>query len=95
MKLRSKHFRDQITKPIDRAVWWIEWAIRNPNAEHIKSPILKLGDFVGNLYDILLTICFGICVLVFILYNIVRRGAIEAYVMISRKQPNSKKQKKN
>lgn len=73
MKLRSKRFRDQMTKPLDRAVWWIEWAIRNPNPEHLKSPVLKLGDFAGNSYDVLLTILIGIGIFMFILYKIVKR----------------------
>lgn len=33
----SKVFRDQKDKPLERGLWWIEWAMRNPNASHFKS----------------------------------------------------------
>lgn len=49
----SKLFRDQKERPIERAVWWIEWAIRNPNAHYIKSPVLELGSIKGNCYDLI------------------------------------------
>lgn len=73
MQLRSKRFRDQATKPLDRAIWWIEWAIRNPNAEHLKSPILKLGNFAANLYDVWLTLLMVLGVFAFILFKFLRR----------------------
>lgn len=31
MKIISKFFKDQKELPLDRALWWIEWAIRNPS----------------------------------------------------------------
>lgn len=49
----SKRFRDQKERPIERAAWWIEWAIRNPNADYIKSPVLELGTLCGNCYDLI------------------------------------------
>jgi glucuronosyltransferase len=53
-QLVSKRFRDQKEKPIDRAVWWIEWVIRNPDASHLQSPVQILGSFRANNYDVLL-----------------------------------------
>lgn len=54
MKIRSARFRDQPEKPLVRAVWWIEYILRHPNPEHLRSPVLMFGSFVSNLYDILL-----------------------------------------
>lgn len=54
MKIRSHRFRDQPEKPLERAVWWIEWVLRNPDPDHIQSPVLKLGFFRANLFDIYL-----------------------------------------
>lgn len=58
MKLCSKRFRDQPEKPLDRAVWWIEYIMRNPNADHLRSPVLRLGFIRGNSLDL-----FGILML--------------------------------
>lgn len=51
-KLSSK-FKDQKEKPLDRAIWWIEWLIRNPDADYLKSPVLELGYIAGNAYDVI------------------------------------------
>ncbi|XP_065091165.1 UDP-glucosyltransferase 2-like [Ochlerotatus camptorhynchus] len=59
---RSKFFRDQPEKPLDRAIWWIEYAIRNPDLTHMKSPSLDLGTVRSNLLDVYalyLLIVFG------------------------------------
>ncbi|XP_055315318.1 UDP-glycosyltransferase UGT5-like [Sitodiplosis mosellana] len=52
----SKRFRDQKEKPLDRAMWYIEWLIRNPDCEYLKSPVLRLGFTIGNSYDIIASI---------------------------------------
>lgn len=57
MKKLSAQFKDQKEKPLERAIWWIEWLLRNPNAEEfLKSPVLRLGFIVGNSYDIIAVI---------------------------------------
>lgn len=53
MQQISHQFRDQKEKPVDRAVWWVEWAIRNPDAHYIRSPVLELGVISGNCYDLM------------------------------------------
>lgn len=53
----SKLFQDKPQKPLDVAVWWIEYAMRNPDdLENMKSPTLHLGAFVSGSYDILLAV---------------------------------------
>lgn len=70
-KLRSQRFQDQPEPPLDRAVWWINWAIRNPHPDHMISPTLKLGFIRSNSYDIIgaallliLAVVFSLCKLV-------------------------------
>lgn len=64
MKIRSKRFRDQREKPIDRAVWWIEYILRHPNPDHLQSPVLKLGFLRSNLFDIVFAIGFICCLMI-------------------------------
>lgn len=52
MVRRSKFLRDQPDKPLDRAIWWIEYVIRNPDLSHMKSPTLELGTIGSNLLDV-------------------------------------------
>lgn len=52
-KKLSKRFKDQKEKPLDRAVWWIEWALRNPDGDFMKSPVLNLGLIAGNAFDVI------------------------------------------
>lgn len=63
MKIRSARFRDQKEKPLDRAIWWINWALRNPEPDHMTSPVLKLGFIRANCYDIIgVTVFLGLVV---------------------------------
>jgi len=37
MKLASAAFRDQKETPLERALWWIDWVIRNPDSNHFHA----------------------------------------------------------
>ncbi|XP_070502390.1 UDP-glucosyltransferase 2-like [Chironomus tepperi] len=52
MKLRSKLFRDQPQKPLDRAVWWCEYVMRNPQATHLRPAEFNLGLVGSHFWDI-------------------------------------------
>lgn len=67
----SARFRDQKKKPLDRAVWWIEWLLRNPNSDFLKSPVLRLGFIIGNSYDIIAIITIFITILLAILIKLI------------------------
>lgn len=59
-------------KPLDRALWWIEWAMRHPNAEYIKSPMLKHGQIAGNCYDLVAAITIVLLLIIFITFKCLR-----------------------
>lgn len=49
----SKQFKDQKETPLERACWWIEWLLRNPNVDQLKSPVHRLGFVAGNSFDVI------------------------------------------
>lgn len=68
MAKRSKLLRDQPEKPIDRAVWWIEYMLRNPDSSHLRTPTIELGFVRANsldLYAILVSFVFLVSFIIF------------------------------
>ncbi|XP_050072881.1 UDP-glycosyltransferase UGT5-like [Anopheles maculipalpis] len=49
---RSALFRDQPEKPLERAIWWIEWALRHPKEDRLRSSSVEMSVFVANGYDV-------------------------------------------
>jgi glucuronosyltransferase len=68
-ELISKRFRDQPERPLERAIWWVKYVLRNPNPDHLRSPTLKLGYFVSNGYDVF---CFVGAIIGLIIYFILK-----------------------
>ncbi|KAG5685004.1 hypothetical protein PVAND_014207 [Polypedilum vanderplanki] len=65
---KSKLFRDQPEKPLDRALWWCEYVIRNPKPTHLKQAELSLGLLGSHFWDIQILI-----ILIFIIvYRIIK-----------------------
>ncbi|EDS25660.1 UDP-glucuronosyltransferase 2B20 [Culex quinquefasciatus] len=67
-------FRDQPEKPLARAVWWVEWALRHPDVESMQSPVLKLGFLRSNLVDVIAFLVLLPCVLIFVVRKLVCKG---------------------
>lgn len=67
----SMLFQDKPKKPIDTAIWWIEYAIRNPLVPQL--PSRNLNFFVSNSYDVIFTAVIMIHVLIYILFKGVTR----------------------
>ncbi|XP_060866657.1 UDP-glycosyltransferase UGT4-like isoform X2 [Metopolophium dirhodum] len=44
VKIQSQIFKDQPMKPLDRAVYWVEYVIRNGGAKHLISDSIELND---------------------------------------------------
>ena len=83
MKRVSSLFQDQPEKPLDRAIWWIEWVLRHPDYEGLQSPVLKLGFLRSNLVDVI-----GFFLLAFLMVFVMAKKML-------RKGRHIDKQKKN
>lgn len=69
MKVRSARFQDQPEKPLERAIWWSEFIIRNPQPTHLRPAEFNFGLLGSHFWDIQVLI-----VLVFVLLvSIVKR----------------------
>lgn len=53
VKNLSRVLQDRNQKPLEQAIWWIEWLLRNPNIETMQSPVQTLGYFVRNSFDVI------------------------------------------
>ena len=51
--------RDQKERPLDRAVYWIEYVIRHQGAPHLRSSSRYLNLFQRNLIEIVTLIVFA------------------------------------
>lgn len=49
-------YKDQPMKPIDRAIYWIEYVIRNDGAKYLKSNSIELNNPQYFLFDVTLVL---------------------------------------
>jgi ribosomal protein L22 len=48
----SKIFKDRPTKPVDTALWWVEYVLRNEDTSHLKSHNSKKSWYEKRMLDI-------------------------------------------
>ena len=53
MSRLSKIFRDQKEHPLERAIWWVEWVLRNPDNMILQSNAVHLNWFVKYSLDVI------------------------------------------
>uniref|UniRef100_A0A182W7F2 UDP-glucuronosyltransferase n=1 Tax=Anopheles minimus TaxID=112268 RepID=A0A182W7F2_9DIPT len=53
MKQMSRLFRDQPETPLERAAWWCEWVLRNPDANLLQSRAVYMSWFRKYSYDVI------------------------------------------
>ncbi|XP_055533264.1 UDP-glucosyltransferase 2-like [Wyeomyia smithii] len=49
----SKIFRDQKEHPLDRAIWWVEWVLRNPDSRILQSNAVNLSWAAKYSFDVI------------------------------------------
>lgn len=70
IKKLSTLFKDQKEPPLERAIWWVEWLLRNPENNHSRPPIHTLGVVVGNSLDVIALLTLIITIPVIILLKL-------------------------
>ena len=63
---------DQETKPLDRAVFWVEYVIRHRGAPQLKSAAVELSWYQYLLFDVILFITAIIALLLATVYLTIR-----------------------
>lgn len=81
-QLRSKLFQDQSETPLERAIWWCEYILRNPDVSVLKSRSMDLNLLQRQSIDVIafLTIVTLVLFLIFtyIIWKIIKRCSRKA-----------------
>lgn len=56
-------------KPLDQAIYWIEYVIRNGGAEYLKSQSVGLNNAQYFLFDVVLFITLLIGIIIWLFYR--------------------------
>ncbi|XP_066247772.1 UDP-glucosyltransferase 2-like [Euwallacea similis] len=67
-KKRSEIFRDRPTKPLDLAVYWIDYVLRHNGARHLRNSIYELKWYQLYSIDVILVLVFAFACCVFALF---------------------------
>ncbi|XP_059475739.1 UDP-glycosyltransferase UGT5-like [Neocloeon triangulifer] len=65
-RLRSAQYRDQPESPLDRAIFWTEYALRHKGAKHLRPAAADLYWFQLHLLDVYLTLLAPFIVLLWL-----------------------------
>lgn len=66
--IQSLVYKDQPMKPLDRAVYWVEYVIRYGGAGHLKSDSIGLNDLQYFLFDISLIVLLSFGLIAWLCY---------------------------
>ncbi|XP_028980378.2 UDP-glucuronosyltransferase 2C1-like isoform X4 [Esox lucius] len=83
MQKLSRLHRDQPMKPLDRAMFWIEFVIRNKGAAHLRTKSYKMSWFTYHSVDVIATLLAML--LLIILVSILAFRLLWRKVLCSRK----------
>ncbi|XP_022166883.1 UDP-glucuronosyltransferase 2C1-like [Myzus persicae] len=67
--IQSRMYRDQSMKPLDRAIYWIEYVIRNDGAQYLKAGSIGLNTAQYFLFDVTLFLLLLTAIIVWLGYR--------------------------
>ena len=70
MKKVSALMHDQIDKPLDRAIYWVEYVIRHQGAPHLRNASRDLFLHQRGLVDVMLVIFAFTLALTYVIFRI-------------------------
>lgn len=73
VKTRSKILKDQPEKPLDKAMFWLEYVIRHKGAPHLKTSALALNWFQYLLLDVIALATFAYCATCYIMFITIKK----------------------
>lgn len=68
----SKRFKDRPMKPLDTAIFWIEFVIRNKGADYIKNPALGMSWIESNMLDVWGFVFLVVLVIIYVEFKMVK-----------------------
>lgn len=71
-KIRSEMYKDQQTRPMDRAVYWVEYVLRHNGASHLRSNDATLNFTEHFLIDVCFVIFWFTIICVFLFVKIIK-----------------------
>ncbi|XP_063052642.1 UDP-glucuronosyltransferase 2A1-like [Engraulis encrasicolus] len=73
MQQLSRIHHDQPMKPLDRAIFWIEFVMRNGGAPHLRTQSFRMSWVVYHSVDIILTLMTALLFLLLIVFLIIKK----------------------
>ena len=67
MQVAHQLFIDQKETPLERAVWWVEYALRHDGAQFLKPQSMNLTFFQYNLIDVILFLSLVLMIMIFLI----------------------------
>lgn len=79
---------DQPMDSMERAVWWIEYVIRNKGTDHLNSPLKTISWIQYMMLDVLITVLLITLIIVsailYIIYRLIKYSKSLPFEMVTR-----------
>lgn len=80
--------KDQPVKPLDSAIYWVEYVIRHRGAAHFRSAAMELRWYEYHMLDVIAFVVIVTTLVAYVSCKLVKR-------LFSKPKKATKKQKKN